>query len=79
MDASGAIVHLAFTLCSKSQFSPFPMGLAAAYSSIRKNTAARLFVHVVVDETTSAVVRNKLSASLAWGDEIFFYEAYRIQ
>ena len=79
MDASDSIVHLAFTLCSKSQFSPFPMGLAAVYSSIRQNTDSRLFIHVIVDETVCAVVRNKLSSSLACGDEIFFYEASCIQ
>lgn len=72
---AGNPVHLAFCLFVRERGSPYPMALAATYSSIRQRTSARLCVHIVVDNSVSGRIRRRIKDSLAPGDELRFYDA----
>ena len=69
------MIDLAFTLCEKKSPSFYPMGLAAAYASIRQRTRARLHLHVIVDQTVTEETRARLCASVSQLDDISFYES----
>ena len=69
------MIDLAFTLCEKKSPSFYPMGLAAAYASIRQRTRSRLNLHVIVDHTVTEETRSRLCASVSSLDEISFYES----
>lgn len=71
-----SFVHIAFTLCEKSPHSPFPLGLAAVYASIRRRTQEKLHLHVIVDDSVSAETRLRLAKTVGWEDQIQFYESY---
>ena len=72
-------VHIAFTLCEKVANSPFPLGLAAAYASIRERTRERIYLHVIVDDSVSSVTRQRLSETVRCEDRIHFYESDVVQ
>lgn len=72
------MIDLAFTLCEKKTPSFYPMGLAAAYASIRQRTTASLHLHVIADHTVTKETRSRLCASVSPLDDISFYESTQI-
>ena len=77
-------VQLVFCLHERDANSPYPMALAATYSSIRQRTNASLTVHVIADASVTTRTRRRLRRSLHASDRIRFHaaegvpEAYRL-
>ena len=68
-----AMIDLVFTLFLRGHDQAYAMGLACVYSSIRQRTKAELRLHVLVDETLSADVKNKFLLMTRGSDQILFY------
>ena len=72
-------IHIAFTLCEKVAPSPYSLGLAAAYSSIRTRTQEKIHLHVIVDDSVSEETRQRLFDTIHYEDRIRFYESDVVQ
>ena len=69
------MINLVFCLYLRSQDSPYLIGLAATYASIRANTRARLRVNILHDDTLLDGPKEMLKQSLGGEDEIVFCHA----
>ena len=72
------MIHIAFTLFQRNSKSFYPLGLVAAYASIKARTQASICVHVILDKSVGLNCRKKITESLRRNDEIYFYEAANI-
>ena len=68
-------IHLVFCLFARDPASPYPMALAATYSSIRQRTSASLRVHVLIDESVSTRMKRRLRKCMHPSDRIKFHAA----
>lgn len=68
-------VQLVFCLFERDRKSPYPMALAATYSSIRQRTAAPLTLHVIADQSVTKRTRRRLRRCLQQGDRLRFHSA----
>ena len=68
-------IHLVFCLFQRNDQSPYPMALAATYSSIRQRTSAAITVHVIVDDSVAPRTRRRLRRCMAKNDKLCFIAA----
>ena len=68
-------IHLVFCLFQRDDQSPYPMALAATYSSIRQRTSADITVHVIADDSVTRQTRRHLRRSMQTGDRLRFHSA----
>ena len=68
-------IHLVFCLFQRDDQSPYPMALAATYSSIRQRTSAGMTVHVIADDSVTRKTRRRLLRSMQTGDRLRFHSA----
>ena len=68
-------IHLVFCLFARDSASPYPMALAATYSSIRQRTSASLRVHVLIDESVLPRMKRRLRKCMHPCDRIKFHAA----
>ena len=68
-------IQLVFCLFERDRQSPYPMALAATYSSIRQRTSAPLTLNVIADESVTKRTRRRLRRCLQPGDRLRFHSA----
>lgn len=68
-------IHLVFCLFVRDLASPYPMALAATYSSIRQRTSASLRVHVLIDKSVSPQIKSLLRECMHPDDRLKFHVA----
>ena len=68
-------VQLVFCLFERDRQSPYPMALAATYSSIRQRTTAPITLNVIADGSVTQSTRNRLHRCLQSGDRLRFHPA----
>ena len=68
-------IHLVFCLFQRDDQSPYPMALAATYSSIRQRTSAKITVHVIADDSVTRRTRRRLRRSVQACDRLRFHSA----
>ena len=69
------MIDLVFCLHQRSQNSPYLMGLAAVYASIRAHTRVKLCLYVLHDDSVDGLSKSMLEQSLVPGDRLLFRHA----